>query len=72
MRLEQSEEGERQGMQSEWHKRLLQNPDKGPRTWFTLVSERGQRESTVHPCAAEESNSLHLATVILLPPPRSI
>ena len=68
VRLEQSEEGERQGMQSEWHKRVLQNPDKGPRTWFTLKSQRGRRESTVHPFAAEESNSLHLATVILLLP----
>ena len=62
--------GERQGMQSEWQKRLLQNPDKVPRTWFTLTSERGWRESTVHPFAAEESNSLHLATVILLLPPK--
>lgn len=57
VRLEQSEEGERQGMQSEWHKRLLQKPGKGPRTWFTLTSERGWRGSTVHPFAAEESNS---------------
>ena len=57
MRLEQSEEGERWVMQSQWQKRLLRNnPDKGPRAWPTLTG-RGWGESIVHPFEVEESNS---------------
>lgn len=46
-------------------KKIVTKSRPRPTTWFTLTSERGWRESTVHPFAVEASDSMHLATVIL-------